>query len=73
MNDLLKLLYKAYRAEFGIIVATDNPELLRQRLYKLRKGDPDLATLSILTSPLNAKDLWIAHERRPTETYTPSI
>jgi hypothetical protein len=49
--NLLELLYEAYRAELGIIVQTNDPERLRQKLYAERKKDPDLACLSFRISP----------------------
>lgn len=44
---LIDFLYKALNSEFGVIVRTDNPERLRQKLYAERKKDPDLACISI--------------------------
>jgi hypothetical protein len=49
--NLLELLYEAYRSELGIIVQTNDPERLRQKLYAERKKDPDLACLSFRISP----------------------
>lgn len=57
--NLLELLYEALRTERGVVVETDNVELLRQKLYRLRSQDPDFAKLSFLTSPINGADLWI--------------
>lgn len=60
---LLELLYEALRAEIGVVVETDNAELLRQKLYALRKEDEDFAILSFLISPMNGADLWIIKKR----------
>lgn len=49
--NLLELLYEAYRADFGVVVKTNDPERLRQKLYAERKKDPDLASLSFRISP----------------------
>lgn len=49
--NLLELLYEAYRSELGIIVETNDPERLRQKLYAERKKDPDLACLGFRISP----------------------
>lgn len=49
--NLLEILYEAYRADLGIIVQTNDPERLRQKLYAERKKDPDLACLSFRISP----------------------
>ena len=57
---LIDILYKALRAEIGIVVRTNDPERLRQKLYAARKEDEDLASLRITisrTSPEN--ELWI--------------
>ena len=52
---LIELLYRAINSEFGIVVTTSNPELLRQKLYAERKAanDPDLARLSFTLSRTN--------------------
>ena len=49
--NLLELLYAAYREPLGIVVTTNDPERLRQKLYAERKKDPDLACLSFRISP----------------------
>lgn len=54
-----ELLYEAIASPCGICVETDSAERLRQKLYPIRKADPDLACLSFVISPLNGKDLWI--------------
>lgn len=46
----LDLLYQAYNAQFGIVVQTNSPDTLRQKLYAARKSDPDLACLSFTLS-----------------------
>jgi len=59
---MLELLYEALASRYGIIVATNNPEALRQQLYKARReaADPDLQQLSIRISPLLPKqEVWI--------------
>lgn len=57
--NLLDLLYRAWHSELGIVVETDDPERLRQKLYPLRKEDEDLLCLAFIISPLNPQDLWI--------------
>jgi len=62
---LLELLYEALRADVGIKVITDDVTALRQRLYALRKQDPDLAILSFIQSPINLNgELWIINRER---------
>jgi hypothetical protein len=42
----LNLWYAALGTEFGVVIETDNPERLRQKLYALRKAGerPDART-----------------------------
>lgn len=49
--NLLEILYEAYRADLGIVISTNDPERLRQKLYAERKKDPDLRCLSFRISP----------------------
>lgn len=64
-NNFLDLLYSAYHSSLGIVVETNDPERLRQKLYPLRKENPDFECLAFVISPLNGMDLWII--RQPTE------
>jgi hypothetical protein len=62
--DLLEKLYEALREPLGIVVETEDPERLRQRLYALRKErqaeDPQLRILSFIISKTNPQsELWI--------------
>lgn len=61
MIKLLEALYTALESKTGVILETDNPRLLMQRLYKARAeaDDPALAGLTLIPSPLNANHLWI--------------
>jgi hypothetical protein len=63
---MIELLYKALHSPFGLVVRSDNRDLLRQRLYKLRKSDPNLSVLTLTTSPENETDLWIVKTKEPT-------
>ena len=67
-NDvsLTDLLYAAYHSEVGVCVETNDAERLRQKLYPLRKENPDFEPLSFIISPLNSIDLWII--KQPKET-----
>lgn len=62
--ELLELLFQAAESPFGIKVQTNDAEYLRQKLYPLRKNNPDFSQLSFIISPENMKDLWIL--RRPS-------
>lgn len=64
---LMELLYKALHTPFGIVIETNNAERLRQKLYPLRKEDPDLTCLAFVISPLNGSDLWIVKQGQPNE------
>lgn len=61
-HEYLKLLYDATRTPYGIVVQTEDPERLRQKLYALRKNNPDLASISFVISPLNPQDLWVLNK-----------
>jgi hypothetical protein len=64
--NLLDLLYQALDTPQGIAVPTDNVPLLRQKLYALRKGDPQLHVLGFSPSPTNpTTELWILRKEAP--------
>jgi hypothetical protein len=48
---LLDLLYRAHHSERGIVVETSNVDALRQKLYRLRKQDPELSSLILSPWP----------------------
>lgn len=47
-DPLIEHLYEALQHPLGTIVVTDDPERLRQRLYKLRREDEAFACLSFV-------------------------
>lgn len=51
--DLTAILYRALRSEYGLSIATSNPELLRQRFYRARGelGDPNLDAIFFAPDP----------------------
>ena len=51
--ELTEILYEALGTPLGVEVETNRPDLLRQRLYAVRRDDPALACLSITPAPLN--------------------
>jgi len=59
MLEYVELLYDATRSPLGIVLETNDPERLRQRLYAIRKDNPDFEALSFLISPFNSRDLWV--------------
>lgn len=61
----LGYLYDALASERGIVVLTDSPERLRQKLYSLRSEHaPTFTDLSFVISPTNPTDqLWIVKKR----------
>jgi hypothetical protein len=65
-TPLIELLYAAYHAERGIVVETNDAERLRQKLYPLRKENPDFDSLAFVISPLNGMDLWIINQPKET-------
>jgi hypothetical protein len=66
MNSLIDYLYAAYHSKYGVCIETDNVERLRQKLYPLKKDNPDFDNLALVVSPLNGIDLWIV--KQPEET-----
>lgn len=59
---LTELLYDALRTPLGVVVDTDSAERLRQKLYTIRKSNPDFTPLSFVISPINGSDLWILNK-----------
>lgn len=63
----LGYLYDALAEERGLVILTDSPEQLRQKLYTLRKQyAPTFDDLSFVISPSNPDDqLWIMKKHQP--------
>lgn len=58
--QLLHILFEAVRASVGIVVSSDNPKGLRQKLYGVQKTDDDFRELQFILSPFNPDtELWI--------------
>lgn len=57
----INLWYQALASPFGVIIETDDPDRAKQKLYAIRakSPDPDLQSLSIITSPDTPGQLWI--------------
>lgn len=64
---LTSLLYEALAEPIGLLVATADPDRLRQRLYQLRTlaDDPELERLQIAASPIPGGELVIVKTKRP--------
>lgn len=60
--NLVEILYDATRSAFGLVIETNDAERLRQKLYAIRKDNPDLSALSFVISPFNGMDLWILNK-----------
>lgn len=61
----LQLWYEALASDLGIVISTNNPEALRQVLYKARResGDPALEGMSVRISPLLPdQEVWILRD-----------
>jgi len=58
---MIEHLYSALHARLGVVIQTDNPERLRQKLYAIRREtmDQDLSILSFIISPTDPTQLWI--------------
>lgn len=64
---MLELLYDALNSPHGIVVSSEDPERLRQKLYPLRKAYTELAGLALVISPSHPEtDLWIL-KKAPTD------
>lgn len=62
---LLELLYSAKNSDYGIVVETSSAELLRQKLYAVRREyDKEFEQLSFVISPINGADLWILNKEQ---------
>lgn len=59
---LTELLYDALRTPMGVVVETNSADRLRQKLYAIRKANPDFTQLSFVISPMNNSDLWILNK-----------
>lgn len=62
----LNLWYEALGTPLGIVIQTDNPEKLRQKLYRLREqaNDPMLADISIVISPtVPGSHVWLVKRK----------
>lgn len=68
-DPLISYLYDALDSPLGIVVETDSPDRLRQKLYPLRKADPLFEPLSFVLSPINPSHLWIL--KRPANVEEP--
>jgi hypothetical protein len=66
MTNFLELLYAAYHSQTGVVIATNDAERLRQKLYPIKNANPDFADLAFVVSPFNGIDLWII--KQPKET-----
>lgn len=66
--NYLELLYDGLNAEIGVVVETNDPERLRQKLYSIRKENSAFACLSFWISPMYpTENLWIGKSRAPDE------
>lgn len=50
-QELTSLLTQACLSEVGIVIETNDPNRLRQRLYAVRKQSPEYAHLSFIIPP----------------------
>lgn len=63
---LLEMLYSALREEHGLVVESNDPGRLRQKLYPLREERlEEFAALTFIIDPLFPQNLWIAKKENP--------
>ena len=68
-QQLIDYLYEAMTSERGLILASDDPLALRNKLYAERRKDPLLAQLSFVLSPINPDgELWVVRTKVPDDT-----
>lgn len=66
MSDVSVILWRALQAELGVEVSTNDPELFKQRAYKVRAEEPDLKVLSLRSCPTDPEGkVWITHQGEP--------
>ena len=59
-TDYHHILLVAAESPFGVCVTTSNPQLARNKLYKVKREFPEFAHLSILSPPVSPEtQLWI--------------
>lgn len=65
-RELTALLLQALSASIGVKVFTNNPNLLRQKLYALRREDSTYNVLSFIISPTDPEShLFIIRKTEP--------
>jgi len=64
---LIELLYEALAEEIGVIVETNSPDRLRQKLYAIRKEDKALKVISLVTVPNKPTELWLIKKPKEAE------
>lgn len=63
--DLAHLLLRASESEIGLKVFTNNPQLLRNKLYAERRKVPEFSNLTFIQPPEGADTrLWIIKKER---------
>lgn len=64
-QSFLPLLYSAFEHPFGIVIQTNDPDRLKQKLYAERRssGDPVLEQLILCTSRTNPEgEVWVVRK-----------
>jgi len=63
--NFVEFWYLALAQPVGIVIETNDPERLRQRLYAARRDamEEDFAKISIVISPTNPNHIWLVHKR----------
>lgn len=58
--------YEALASSIGIVIRVEDMEAAKQRLYSFRDraNDPDLYSISIITSPEAPNELWLVKRSR---------
>jgi hypothetical protein len=74
MSKVSIILWRALQSELGVEVATNDPELFKQRAYKVRAQEPDLQTLSLRSCPTDPEGkVWITHQGQAESKPSPEL
>lgn len=67
-EEVRAILYEALGSTVGLRISTNNPQLLRQRLYTERRASVEFEPLSIHISPTSpSAEVWIVNKGTDNE------
>lgn len=66
-TDWLAIMYQALRSPAGLVVQSNDVPALKQKLYRLKRANADLAPISLVTSPESENHLWLVKGKSDAE------